>query len=295
MKATMNGKTVEILIVPYDVERLDTPTARGVRGLLEHGFADRLREDGWEVRETEIAAPAEGSKLETVLAVARRIAGGVERADLEGRFPLVLSGGCLASLGVVAGLQRRGHDVATVWTDAHGDCNTPETSPSGYWDGMALAAVRGGALPELREGLDFAPLASGAVIHLAGRAFDDLETGNVERLGLACVPPGRIAAAETREQLRAVAAGRSLYLHVDMDGIDPGDAPAVGFPVPDGAPLAALLECREALPQAAVMTFSALSFDRCSPAEAARTVDACVSVVNAFGADSVGIKTNGRA
>jgi arginase len=293
--APVEGKSIEILVAPYDVERRYTPMARGPRGLLERGFADRLRAAGWSVESTEVAVPADSPKLETVLEIAREIAGGVERALAAGRLPVVLSGGCLASLGVAAGLQRRGHDPALVWIDAHGDCNTPETSPSGYWDGMALAAVRGGALPELREGLDFAPLASGAVIHLAGRAFDDLETDNVERLGLACVPPERIAAAETREQLRAVTAGRSLYLHVDMDGIDPGDAPAVGFPVPDGAPLAALLECREALPQAAVMTFSALSFDRCSPAEAARTVDACVSVVNAFGADSVGIKTNGRA
>jgi arginase len=282
MKAAMNGKTVEILIVPYDVERLDTPTARGVRGLLEHGFADRLREDGWEVRETEIAAPAEGSKLETVLAIARRIAGGVERADLEGRFPLVLSGGCLASLGVVAGLQRRGHDVATVWIDAHGDCNTPETSPSGYWDGMALAALCGLSLPEIREGTGLTPLLPDAAIHLAGRAFDSLEAVTIERLGLDCVPADRIAAGEMGERLWRTGAGRSLYLHVDVDGIDPRDAPAVGFPEADGVRLADLLKCREALPEAVAMTFSALSFGHASPDEAARTVDALVRLVGAF-------------
>ncbi len=278
----MSDKTIEILLVPYDVERADTPMARGARGLLERGLPERLREAGWEVRVTEIAAPEDADKLQRVTGITHGIAAGVERAGAAGRFPLVLSGGCLASLGVVAGLQRRGQEVATVWIDAHGDCNTPETSPSGYWDGMALAALCGMSLPEVREGAGVRPLAGGAVVHLAGRSFDPEETGNLQRLGVDRVPPAEIAGEEIRELLRRRAAGRSLYLHVDMDGLDPRDAPAVGFPEPDGARLADLLRCREALPPAAALTFSALSFDRVEPEAAARTVEACVALVLAF-------------
>jgi arginase len=279
----MNGRAIEILVVPYDVERRDTPMARGPHGLLEHGFPNRLRAAGWEeIRIAEIAAPAGSPKLEAVAGIARRIAEGVERADSRGRLPLVLSGGCLASLGVVAGLQRRGHDVAALWIDAHGDCNTPETSPSGYWDGMALTALCGWSLPEIREAAALAPLDPGRLIHLAGRSFDDLENGNLQRLGLARVPPDQIASGETRERLRRGVAGRSLYLHVDVDGLDPRDAPAVGYPEPDGARLADLLGCRGALPPAAAITFSALSFDRATPEEAGRTVDACTRLVTAF-------------
>jgi arginase len=278
----MGAKTIEILLVPYDVERPDTPMARGARGLLENGLPDRLREAGWEVGVTEIAAPEGAGKLQAVAGIARGIAERVERAGAEGRFPLILSGGCLASLGVVAGLQRRGLDVATVWIDAHGDCNTPETSPSGYWDGMALATLRGLSLPEVREGAGLRPLGPGAVVHLAGRSFDPGETGNFQHLGIPRVPPEGIAGEEARERLRLCAAGRSLYLHVDVDGIDPRDAPAVGFPEPDGARLADLLSCREALPPAAAITFSALSFDRARPEEAARTVEACTMLIRAF-------------
>jgi arginase len=279
----MNGRAIEILVVPYDVERGDTPMARGPRGLLEHGFPGRLREAGWEeIHRTEIAAPAGSPKLATVAGIAGRIAGEVERAGSLGRLPVVLSGGCLASLGVVAGLQRRGHDVAALWIDAHGDGNTPETSPSGYWDGMALAAVCGLSLPEIREAAGLTPLDPGRVIHLAGRSFDPLESGNFDRLGLVRVPPDRIASEETRERLRSCVADRSLYLHVDVDGLDPRDAPAAGYPEPDGARLADLLGCRAALPRAAAITFSALSFDRASPEEAERTVDACVRLVGAF-------------
>jgi arginase len=280
----MNGRAIEILVVPYDVERGDTPMARGPRGLLEHGFSGRLREAGWEeIHSTEIvAAPAGSPKLAAVAGIAGRIAGEVERAGSLGRLPLILSGGCLASLGVVAGLQRRGHDVAALWIDAHGDGNTPETSPSGYWDGMALAAVCGLSLPEIREAAGLTPLDPGRVIHLAGRSFDPLEPGNFDRLGLVRVPPDQIASEETRERLRGCVADRSLYLHVDVDGLDPRDAPAVGYPEPDGARLADLLGCRAALPPAAAITFSALSFDRASPEEAGRTVDACVRLVAAF-------------
>src|SRR3954447_6207613 len=278
----MSGKTIEILLVPYDVERPDTPMARGARGLLERGLPERLREAGREVRVTEIAAPADVGKLQTVLGIARALAARVERAGAAGRGPLILSGGCLASLGVVAGLQRRGHEVAAVWIDAHGDCNTPETSPSGYWDGMALAALCGLSLPEVREEVALRPLNPGAVVHLAGRSFDPEETGNLQHLGISRVPPAGIAGEEARELLQRCAAGRSLYLHVDVDGLDPRDAPAVGFPEPDGARLADLLGCRAALPPAAAITFSALSFDRASPEEAERTVDACVRLVEAF-------------
>jgi len=278
----MNAKTIEILLAPYDVERPDTPMARGARGLLENGLAERLQEAGGELRVAEIAAPEDGGKLQTVLGIARGIAAGVERAGAEGRFPLILSGGCLASLGVVAGLQRRGHEVAAVWIDAHGDCNTPETSPSGYWDGMALAALCGMSLPEVREGVGLRSLDRGAVVHLAGRSFDPEETGNFQHLGIPRVPPEGIAGEAARERLRRCAAGRSLYLHVDMDGLDPRDAPSVGFPEPDGARLADLLSCREALPPAAALTLSALSFDRAEPEAAARTVDACARLVRAF-------------
>jgi len=277
----MNGGVLEILVVPWDVERRDTPNARGPRGLLEHGFSDLLEKSGREVRVTEVEAP-EGTKLETVTAIGRRIAKAIENAVSRGRFPLILSGGCLASLGAVAGLQRSGQDVAVVWVDAHGDLNTPETSPSGYWDGMSLAALAGLSLPEVTEGIGLCPLEAGRLAHLAGRSFDPLEEGNFERLSFLRVPPDQIAAASTRERLRSLAKGCSLYLHVDVDGIDPRDAPAVGFPELEGARLADLLALRDALPSPAAMTLSALSFDRADESAARRTVETCVRLVQAF-------------
>jgi arginase len=217
-----------------------------------------------------------------VAEIGRGIARAVALACTQGRFPLVLSGGCLAAVGVVAGLQSLGDDPAVLWIDAHGDFNTPESSLSGYWDGMALAAVCGVALPELSEAVGLQSLAVNRALHLAGRAFDPLETENIRRHGLETVTAGDIASPEVREKIRHRSAAGGWYLHVDLDGLDPRDASAVGFPEPDGARLDEVLEALGGLPPPTAMTFSALSFDRATDEEAERTVAACLRLATAF-------------
>jgi arginase len=271
----MNGRALQLLIVPFDVERRDTVMARGPAGLMAHGFKDRLQEGGWQVETAEAEIPEGLPKLATVTAVGRWIAEAVERAFARGRFPLVLSGGCLASVGVLTGLQRSGSRTAAVWIDAHGDFNTPGTTRTGYWDGMALATVCGLSLPEVREGIGFQPLGLDCVVHLAGRDFDPLEIESARRLGLTMIPPDRIATAEPPQD-----AGQ-LYLHVDVDGLDPRDAPAAGYPVPGGPLLEDVLRCLAALPAPSAMTLSALGFERAGEEEASRTAGTCARLVEA--------------
>jgi len=277
-------KLLQAIVVPYDVDRQDTGGARGPRELLARGFPERLREAGWEIQEDEIRCRREwAAKEETVAEVGRGIAEAVALAHERRRFPLVLAGGCLAAVGTVAGLQRLGRDVAVVWIDAHGDFNTPETSPSGYWDGMALAAVCGRSLPAVCGKIELQPLQCRNVVHLAGRAFDPQEIEDIRRLELAVVPPDQICGEPALRRLRRCIDGRQLYLHVDLDGIDPQDAPAVGFPVPGGPRLDDLLRCLAELPTPAAMTFSAMSFDRATGEESGRMIETCLRLVEALG------------
>ena len=268
---------VQAILVPYEVERQDTGMARAPRELVARGFLDRLRQGGREVHAVEIQVAAAGKamtgKAELVAGVGQAIARAVALARSNGRFPLVLSGGCLASVGVVAGLQKGGTDPAVVWIDAHGDFNTPESSPSGYWDGMALTTLCGSGLPELAREIGLRPVPVSQAVHLAGRDFDPLEKENVRRLGLVVIPPDQMS-------LDQVAEGRPVYLHVDLDGLDPRDAPAVSIPVPGGPSLEDVLRCLAALPVPAAMTLSALSFDRVDAAEAARTIDTCLRLAS---------------
>lgn len=279
----MSTLPLDLIAVPWEVERADTGAARAPGELATRGFPARLRATGREVREiTVLTSPEGSSKAERVAEIGQGIARAVTLARGRGRFPLVLSGGCLAAVGVIAGLQSLGEDPAVLWIDAHGDFNTPESSLSGYWDGMALATVCGVGLPDLGEAVGLKPLAVDRAIHLAGRAFDPLETANIRQQGLELIAVSELASPRAQEHLRHRAGAGGWYLHVDLDGLDPLDAPAVGFPEPAGVRLNDLLEALGSLPPPAAMTFSALSFDGADDLKAERTIAACLRLAEAF-------------
>jgi arginase len=283
----MSDRGVEVIVVPFDVERDDTPSARGARELVARGLLADVAQRGLDVHATEIPLRRPGAaKAEVVAEIGRSVARAVALAHSERRFPLVVSGGCLVAVGAATGLQRTGRELRVVWIDAHGDFNTPESTPSGYWDGMALAAVCGRSLPEVYKSVELRPIHFRNVVHLAGRCFDPPEVEDFERLNLSVVPP---AAVGSRECLRLLAggpepgaAGRDLYLHVDLDGLDPEDMPAVHFPCPGGPPLGAMLACFTALERPAAMTLSTASFEGMSEEQAARTLDSCRRLIDAF-------------
>jgi arginase len=283
----MGGRTIELILVPYDVERADTGMARGPLELVSRGFARRLEELGASVHTAEIWLRESGrGKAESVAELGRSLARAVATAHARRRFPLILSGGCLQAVGIVTGLQRSGRELDVVWVDAHGDFNTPESTPSGNWDGMALAAVCGRSLPEVYKAVELRPIHFRNVVHLGGRAFDPPEVEDIRRLKLDVVEPARIAAAETRRRLARDQGGqRDVYLHIDMDGIDPSDAPAVHYPEPGGPSLDDLVELLGELKgegSPAAMTLSALNFERADEEAARRTVAACVRLVSIF-------------
>ncbi len=307
----MDAGAVEVIVVPFDVERRDTPSARGAGELVERGLLDGIGERGWAAHVTGIPsclppqgdvgakgrpqgsvdlakgradrADPGGGKAEIVADVCLGVARAVALARSRGRFPLVLSGGCLVAVGVVAGLQRGGREPRIVWVDAHGDFNTPASTLSGYWDGMALAAVCGRCLPEVCAPVGLRPVRVRDVVHLAGRDFDPTEREDFERLELCVIPPAAVGSEECRRALAArPRERRDLYLHVDLDGLDPRDAPAVSYPCPGGPPLAALLASFAALEVPVAMTLSTASFDHAGAAPAERTLATCRQLIDAF-------------
>lgn len=279
----MSGRALETILVPYEVERDDTGMARAPRELLAHGFLEALQGSGREVHQSEVWSRARnGTKGEVVADLGRAVARAVASVHARKRFPLILSGGCLTALGVVAGLQRLGRDLAVVWIDAHGDFNTPESTPSGYWDGMALAAVCGRSLPEIFKEIELRPIHFRNVVHLAGRAFDPPEVEDFERLSLTVIPPQDVCDEAALQRIQRSIQGKELYLHIDLDGLDPRDAPAVAFPVPNGPSLEELLRCLETLGQPAAMTLSAMSFERVDEERTRKMVATCARLVETF-------------
>jgi arginase len=144
-----------------------------------------------------------------------------------GRVPIVLSGDCTTSLGVVAGLQRSGTDPAVVWFDAHGDVQTPQTSASGYLGGMPIRQLVGGADRVVPEALGLRPVEEADVVLVDGRDLDPPEAEFLAGSAIRHVGADAIPAPD-----------RPCYLHLDVDVCDPDELPGLLFPVPGGLPLA---------------------------------------------------------
>ena len=127
-------------------QRRDFRLGRGPARLIELGLLDALRNAGCDVEVDEIALPTDGFTPDTRVAVDLQaaIAERATAARRRGAFPLVLAGNCGTSVGTVAGVTAAtGSRPVVFWFDAHGDLNTPETTTTGFLDGMALAMLTG--------------------------------------------------------------------------------------------------------------------------------------------------------
>lgn len=211
---------------------------RGPGRYLEAGAAEALRKGGFEVGVEEVTRQQPTKEIPATVAEGNAIlADVVARAVASGAFPLVLSGGCNACLGVLAGLNSK---VGIVWFDAHGDFNTPETTPSGFFDGMPLAVATGLCYRDLWSRIATMPPVSPAdALLVAVRDLDPGERENIRQSGLLAVGSAEIktlgvpAALEPKlELLRARLS--DIYLHFDIDALDPEVVPGVDYRAPGG-------------------------------------------------------------
>jgi len=160
----------------------------------------------------------------------------------EREFAIFLGGECSLVLGSLSGMKgRRRGRAGILWMDAHGDFNTPETTPSGFIGGMclALACGRGPPLSQETEDSGGPLLEEDAVVHLGSRALDRLEEIAMKESEIMLV-----SAKELRKGGAAVYGRRAArllsdrcdwcVLHIDLDVIDPREMPAVNFLEPNG-------------------------------------------------------------
>ncbi len=162
-----------------------------------------------------------------------------------GKVPLVLGGDHSIAVGTVAGIaefyRRQNQKVGLLWIDAHSDINTPGSSPSGNVHGMPLAAIMGLGPPELANIFGFSPKIAPENCVLVGvRDIDAIEKENIHRAGIEVFTMRDIdergMRAVMEEALRMAGRGTTGYhVSLDMDWVDPEDAPGVGTPVRGGA------------------------------------------------------------
>lgn len=172
-----------------------------------------------------------GSPWERMAELYDEVADAVAADVTAGRRPVVVSGDCTTSLGVVTGIQRAGVDPTLMWFDAHGDVQTPETSTSGYLGGMPVRQLVGGADRTTPERLGLSPVAERDVVLVDAR---DLDPPEVEFLASSAIRRTSV------EYVLSVLPDGPVHLHLDVDVIDPRDVAGLLFPAPDGPRLDAV-------------------------------------------------------
>ena len=180
----------------------------------------------------------------------------VEATLREGRRPVSLAGDCCAAVPALAGMRAAGIEPWLVWIDAHGDFNTPETSPSQFLGGMPLAMMVGRGPRWMCESVGLAPFPEERVILVDGRDLDPMEAEAVAGSGLAHVGVS---------DLPALALEGPVLVHIDMDVIDAREAPAFNYPVRGGPSAGQLAEALSAF--AAGTDIRAISISAWSPSK----------------------------
>ncbi len=272
--------SVALLLVPYDSARRGARMGAGPEALVRAGLADALARRGHDVSQAVIDPPADAWRAEiaTAFALASAVADAVRGARAAGRFPIVLAGNCMTSVGVAAGLDEA---PSVLWCDAHGDYNTPETTVGGFLDGMALATLTGacwrgmaGAVP------GFTPVDPSRVWLLGARDLDAREAEALRASPIRRVPASAIDAPLADDAARALPGPR--HLHLDLDVLDPRDGRANQYAAPDGVRADALVRFCGALgarARPAALTLSAYDPAHDADGRAARVAIAAVEAL----------------
>lgn len=178
--------------------------------------------------------------LADVVSQCELLAGRVSAIISRNMFPLVLGGDQSTSIGTLAGLARLNARRGIIWLDAHGDFNTPKTTPSGNIHGMSLAAILGYGHPGLVNlgGVSPKALEKNTVL-IAGRSFDSAESKAISRSKVTVFTMKDVdemgVKLVIRKAIKVAGAGvKQVHLSFDVDSVDPAEAPGTGTPVRGG-------------------------------------------------------------
>jgi arginase len=249
-------RKIKLIGVPLDLGASRRGVDMGPSAVRVAGLEARLEALGHQVTdggnisvaiaETKHSGEQNARYLQEITETCTKAAGMVTRALEQGMTPLVIGGDHSVAAGSVSGVaeyyRQQNQRIGLLWIDAHGDMNTPETSPSGNVHGMPLAALLGLGPEPLANICGWSPKVLPENTVLIGvRDIDATEKENIKRAGVTEVYTMRDIDERgmrtvMEEALRAAGRGTAGYhVSLDMDWIDPEDAPGVGTPVRGGA------------------------------------------------------------
>jgi arginase len=250
------SKTIAIIGVPVDLGAGRRGVDMGPSAMRYAGLKGRLERLGYHARDLgdlkvpgidELEPPEPGEKLRflhPLADMAYSLARTCSDALASDEFPLIIGGDHSLSIGSVAGvahaMRARKQRIGLIWVDAHGDFNTHNTTPSGNIHGMSLAALCGLGAAQLVDVIGKGPyLDPKQCVIVGARDLDTDERVLLRKAGVTVFTMHDIdkrGMAETMaDALRIASSGTDgVHLSLDLDSLDPIDAPGVGTPVPGG-------------------------------------------------------------
>jgi arginase len=235
---------ISLIQVPYHLGQEQVDMGQGPTGYIQAGADRNLIDQGFEVKVETVKrnVPEKDDMLKQIANINSNLAKSVKNAIGKGYFPLVLGGNCNNILGILSGISSPSK-IGIIYFDAHGDYNTPEISISGFFDGMPLAIATGQCYPDLLTQIgNMSPIPESHTMQIGARDLDPKERELLENSEVQVV---------TTEELKEDIKMRSLhtaltklqskvnevYLHIDIDVIDPQIAPGVNYRTPNGLSL----------------------------------------------------------
>ncbi|MBE4909695.1 arginase [Bacillus luteolus] len=267
----MKKKQISIIGVPMDFGQMRRGVDMGPSAIRYAGVVDRLENLHYEIDDLgdiEISRPEKLDKLSegnlrNLKAVAEgntKLAKKIDEAINADTFPLVFGGDHSIAIGTLAGVAKHYNNLGVIWYDAHGDLNTAESSPSGNIHGMPLAVSLGLGHPTLTEIAGYGPKVKPENIVIIGaRSLDEGEKILIKELGIKVYTMheiDRIGMTKVMEETISYLKDRTdgVHLSLDLDGLDPHDAPGVGTPVIGGISYRESHLAMEMLAEAGVIT-----------------------------------------
>lgn len=230
---------IKLIQVPYHLGKERVGMGLGPVRYMESDIVNEMINRGHEIISEKIQSTHDfNEELQAISHINTLLKNSVTDARKNGYFPLILGGNCNVALGTLAAFDET--KVGVIWFDAHGDFNTPETTPSGFFDGMPLAIVTGQCYNDFWKKIGKNhPVQESHTLHVGVRDLDPEERESLERTEVSVITANDIkskvltqALLPKLNELRSQV--ENVYLHIDIDVVDPLEAPGVDYKSPYG-------------------------------------------------------------
>ncbi|MBD8069807.1 arginase [Bacillus sp. PS06] len=245
------NKNISIIGVPMDLGQLRRGVDMGPSAIRYAGIVERLEDLNYEIEDLGDIEIGQVDRrliqqnhrlrnLKEVAGASEKLAKAVDDAIIRKQFPLVFGGDHSIAIGTLAGVAKHYNHLGVIWYDAHGDLNTSDTSPSGNIHGMPLAVSLGLGDPTLTGLYGYKQkVRPENIVIIGARSLDDGEKKLIKELGIKVYTMheiDRLGMTRVMEESIAYLKEKTdgVHLSLDLDGLDPHDAPGVGTPVLGG-------------------------------------------------------------